>query len=617
MKLKPAFRIWCLICLSLTLSSCDLLLEAAIRAAGGSAKEITSFQFRASRNSGSGITDDCSGVISGTNITVIVPTGTDRGALIADFVTTGAITRVGSTGQVSGVTANDFTNPVIYEVAAADASINSYTVTVEESSESIKNLTSFVFTAALNGGAGVTTDCAGVIGGTSISVQVPYATTLTSLVATFTTTGAQVRVGSTAQVSGVTANDFTNPVIYEVIAADLSAKSYAVTVTVATAPKDLTSFVFTAALNGGAGVTTDCAGVIVGTSISVHVPYATTLTSLVATFATTGTEVKVSSAVQVSGVTANDFTNPVVYEVVAIDASTKGYIVTVINEAYAYIADASNHRIIRMDDMTGSGWLAFGTYGSGVNQFNNPSAVELDSSRRIYVVEFTGGRIVRMNDMSGTGWVSFGSSGSGINKFNSPHSIAFDSIGRIYIGDNLNNRIIRFDDMSGTNWVSFGAFGSGTNQFKGPAHIAIDADDKIYIADAGNGRIVRIDDMSGAGWVEFGSLGSGTNQFSGQSISLCNDGKLLIADRSNHRIIRIDDMTGAGWTVLSGYSGNTFSYPIDATMGVDGKIYIADQYHHRIVRVDDLTGAGWTTIGSGGSGDYQFGTASPNGVIQR
>ena len=88
------------------------------------------------------------------------------------------------------------------------------------------------------------------------------------MVATFTTTGSQVKVESTVQVSGVTANDFTSAVTYEVVAADLGTKSYIVTVTRAAAPKDLTSFAFTAALNGGAGISVDCAGVIAGTSIS-------------------------------------------------------------------------------------------------------------------------------------------------------------------------------------------------------------------------------------------------------------------------------------------------------------------------------------------------------------
>jgi hypothetical protein len=49
-------------------------------------------------------------------------------------------------------------------------------------------------------------------------------------VANFTTTGASVSVGATAQVSGTTANDFTSPVDYTVTAADGSTVDYTVTV---------------------------------------------------------------------------------------------------------------------------------------------------------------------------------------------------------------------------------------------------------------------------------------------------------------------------------------------------------------------------------------------------
>jgi len=72
----------------------------------------------------------------------------------------------------------------------------------------------------------------GTISGTAIAVTVPYGTDVTKLVATFTTTGASVAVGTTAQVSGTTPNDFTNPVTYTVTAEDGSTQSYTVTVTV-------------------------------------------------------------------------------------------------------------------------------------------------------------------------------------------------------------------------------------------------------------------------------------------------------------------------------------------------------------------------------------------------
>ena len=61
----------------------------------------------------------------------------------------------------------------------------------------------------------------------------PHGTTVTALIATFTTDGESITVGATPQVSGVTPNDFTSPVTYTVHAADGTTQNYTVTVTVA------------------------------------------------------------------------------------------------------------------------------------------------------------------------------------------------------------------------------------------------------------------------------------------------------------------------------------------------------------------------------------------------
>src|SRR5512145_868526 len=66
----------------------------------------------------------------------------------------------------------------------------------------------------------------------TITATMPFNTDVTNLVATFTTTGVIVRVGSTVQISGTTVNDFTNPVIYTVTAANASTQNYTVTVSV-------------------------------------------------------------------------------------------------------------------------------------------------------------------------------------------------------------------------------------------------------------------------------------------------------------------------------------------------------------------------------------------------
>ncbi|MBK8395950.1 MAG: hypothetical protein IPL26_12040 [Leptospiraceae bacterium] len=89
-------------------------------------KEITSFSL---------ITPSVSGTIVDTNISVSVPVGTNLTNLIAEFTTTGQSVKVGSTTQTSGVSTNDFTNPVVYTVLASDNTTKDYTITVTESGQ--------------------------------------------------------------------------------------------------------------------------------------------------------------------------------------------------------------------------------------------------------------------------------------------------------------------------------------------------------------------------------------------------------------------------------------------------------------------------------------------------
>jgi hypothetical protein len=96
---------------------------------------------------------------------------------------------------------------------------------IQTTANSAKTLTAFSL-------AGVT----GTIQETNhtIAVTMPFGTNVTALVATFTTTGTAVSVGTTSQISGTTANDFTQPVVYTVTAADATTAHYTVTVSVGT-----------------------------------------------------------------------------------------------------------------------------------------------------------------------------------------------------------------------------------------------------------------------------------------------------------------------------------------------------------------------------------------------
>ena len=197
----------------------------------------------------------------------------------------------------------------------------------------------------------------------AIAVTVPYGTNVTALVATFTTTGSGVKVGSTVQISGFTTNDFTSPVVYTVTAADGSTTNYTVTATAALSPaKAITAYSFPSLATTG---TIDEGAKTIG----VTVPWSTNVVALTAAFTTTGSSVNVGSTAQVSG--ANDFTSPVIYTVTADDGSTVSYTVTVTVGTWQMVgregfSDGWSYYLSLAIDSTGTPCVA---YGDGDNYF--------------------------------------------------------------------------------------------------------------------------------------------------------------------------------------------------------------------------------------------------------
>jgi uncharacterized protein YjdB len=91
-------------------------------------KEIVLYSFTSETNTG--LTKDYAGVIAGTDIVVVLPQGTGVNGLVATFTTSGTKVIVGNTVQTSGVTPNNFTNPVTYTVYGSNNTTKNYTVMV-------------------------------------------------------------------------------------------------------------------------------------------------------------------------------------------------------------------------------------------------------------------------------------------------------------------------------------------------------------------------------------------------------------------------------------------------------------------------------------------------------
>ena len=318
---------------------------------------------------------------------------------------------------------------------------------------------------------------------------------------------------------------------------------------------------------------------------------------------------------------------------------------------YIYILDVQNYRIVRIEDFTGKGWVAFGGKGSGVNQFdftNQFPSPSVDSKGRVYIPDVLNRRIVRIDDMTGKDWTAYGeplvdeeSDDPRVGKFTGLVAVALDSKERIYILEQGIPRVIRVDDMQGNGWTAFGKKGTilnewvpeahcgesplpwksdGVNVFSGPKAMTVDYQDRIYVSDKCNYRVVRFDDMTGKNWVSFGGRrGSGFGEFADEmgGVTVDFQGRIYVIDEHNHRIIRMDDMAGKGYTEFYGLENDKLNQPHAVAISKSGKIYITDSSNNRIIRMDDFTGKGWITFGNFGNGVNQFNEPKGMFVIER
>jgi hypothetical protein len=257
-------------------------------------------------------------------IIISLPPHTAVNSLAASFSAIGkSITANNGIIQETGVTLNNFTGPVIYIVTADDNSSRQYTVTATVEKATTKNISYFAFLTDSNPFIG--SDITGIITGKDIQVVIPYGISRDNLVAYFTTDGETVKIGETIQEYGVTSNDFTNTKTYTVTAEDGTSNEYTITVSVAKSDaKAITQFY----LDGEKGTINESAH-----TITVNFEASKILTNLTADFVNTGVIVEANSNPQVSGITMNDFTNPVVYTVTADDGSKQPYTVTAVKDA--------------------------------------------------------------------------------------------------------------------------------------------------------------------------------------------------------------------------------------------------------------------------------------------
>jgi sugar lactone lactonase YvrE len=299
------------------------------------------------------------------------------------------------------------------------------------------------------------------------------------------------------------------------------------------------------------------------------------------------------------------------------------------------IADTANHRIRKVNNLTGDIGTVAGTGAAGFGgdngpaiaaKLNNAHTICLDSSGNIYVADTENGCIRKIDTLgtittvAGTG----GSNGYGGDggpaksaKLDRPKGVAVDSGGNIYIGD-TNNHIVRKVSTSGIIITvagipkSAGDKGDGglaTNaELRKPGGIFVSSSGNIFISDTDNNKIRLVVKSSGN---IFTIAGTGSAGYSGDG-GLATDAKLdhpkgvcldimevIIADTMNGCLRRAH----LGGTIVTLFSFKSLGLNHAQGIAMDdvGNLFIADTDNH-LVRKLDISGEISVVAGTGSAG---------------
>jgi len=259
-----------------------------------------------------------------------------------------------------------------------------------------------------------------------------------------------------------------------------------------------------------------------------------------------------------------------------------------------YIADDNNHRIRKIDAITGSITTVAGTGTAGFSgdgglataaQLTNPDGIAIDNTGNIYIADYNNHRIRKIDPIGtitticGNGTQS--STGDGglatAATINGPGHLCLDPSGNLYITEYNSNRIRKIATTGTiTTFCGTGVYsntGDGglatAATIGGPWAIASDAAGNIYTAEylgayvrkiATNGTITAFAGINASPGFSGDNGVATAAQLNGVAGLVVNDlGEVFIADSANHRIRKVattGTITTYVGTGVMGFSGD-------------------------------------------------------------
>jgi DNA-binding beta-propeller fold protein YncE len=201
---------------------------------------------------------------------------------------------------------------------------------------------------------------------------------------------------------------------------------------------------------------------------------------------------------------------------------------------------------VQLVDQQANLLMEFGEEGSELGQFETPAGIAVWNqpcplpqseacSDRILVVD-SGNNRLQAFDTAGNFVSAYGQFGSGSSQFNDPQGIAIDRAGRIIVVDRGNNRLkaLSFDGEK------FSFIRHFTANFSWPTGVAADDKGQLIVADSGNSKI-KLLNLEGQLTTEYSGPNDGyLGNFNWpQGVAVDTKGNIIVADTGNRRVVAI------------------------------------------------------------------------------
>ena len=310
-----------------------------------------------------------------------------------------------------------------------------------------------------------------------------------------------------------------------------------------------------------------------------------------------------------------------------------------------YLGDSTNHRVRKVDQEgiittiagTGVGGFNGDSIAATSANLNNPVGLAVDGEGNLYIADASNHRIRKVQPdgvittLAGTGVGGFNGDGEATaSQVNGPTNIAF-AAGNIFVGDYGNNRVRKIAlaqetivTIAGTGATGFnGDNTAATNAtLHQPSGVTVDEAGNVYIGDKQNQRIRKVDTsgvittVAGSGTRTFdqnSSAATSATLYGALRVVVDDQGNLFVADTESHRVRKIDTdgvITTVAGNGVPGYRSSDdgglakearLYRPHGVAVDSDGNVIIADTYNHRIRKVD-VNGVITTVAGDGGQG---------------